>query len=104
MLLGELHYLLHPILVQGLYGILANIPLAKLICGADGKLERVNLSELKQPNALGNQPRYICCYIWYKADISLCSDDVKEKEEAKIQTISEEYSIQWRLGSSVDVH
>jgi hypothetical protein len=38
------------------------------------------------------------------ADTSLCSENVKEKEETKIKTISAESSIQWGSGSSSDVH
>ncbi len=53
MLLGELQYLLHPISVQGLVGMLASILLLKGFVVLIEKMRHVNLNELEQQNAVG---------------------------------------------------
>ncbi len=75
------------------------------MCGADGKLEGVNFSELKQQKAMGKLNQVIFTLTIGTRQIPLYAQTMsKKKKRLKIQTISAGSSIQWGSGSSIDVH
>jgi hypothetical protein len=61
---------------------------AKWICGADGKIECVNLSELKQQNAMGKPNQDIFALTFGTRKIPPYAQTMSKKKETKIQTIS----------------
>jgi hypothetical protein len=73
--------------------------------GADGKLECVNLSELKQQKAMGKLNQDIFALTFGTQQIPLYAQThCQRKKETKMQTTSVESLIQWGLGFSIDAH
>jgi hypothetical protein len=86
-LLRELQYLLHPILVGGLAVMHVGILLLHgfvVLMESWNVLISVSLSGKSYGKT--QQIIYICSNIWYTTNPSLCSENVREKEETKIQT------------------